>query len=202
MWTARSSAAHAARRSTTSASCDAHLDHGLPELPTSSTSRAATPRRSTAWSSSRAATSTQYLAGVPPVVVESGAHEHGRRASSTWTSTATTPASSPIRFYGYDPDGRRSRSRTTSYAAFLQDEWSFNDQLEADRRPALLERRPREGAYFGLRAGSYQACRFRSPSSSTRTRSSRTRRTRPACSSRSSDADATFDDFTARLELD
>ena len=45
-------------------------------------------------------------------------------------------------FYGYDPDVAFTQE-TTSYAAFVQDEWSFSEKLEADRGPAVLARHAR-----------------------------------------------------------
>ena len=40
-------------------------------------------------------------------------------------------------FYGYDPDVAFSQE-TTSYAAFVQDEWSFSERWKLIAGPALL----------------------------------------------------------------
>ena len=79
-------------------------------------------------------------------------------------------------FYGYDPDVAFSQE-TTSYAAFFQDEWSFSERWKLIGGLRYWHD-TREGAYFGVGAGSSGPAPYRSRSSSTRTRSSRTLRTR------------------------
>jgi iron complex outermembrane receptor protein len=99
------------------------------------------------------------------------------------------------RFYGYDPDVKMAQE-TVSYAAFIQDEWSFSDRwkLTGGLRYWNDER---EGAYRGVAPPipAYAQPRVLivfntdvvSPVGSTVT---------------PDDAKQSFDDFTARLQLD
>ena len=161
--------------------------------PTSSTPRAATPRRTTACTSTRAPTSTR-----------------SRRSSATLGAVAITRWSLGLfgmyvdgdyigkfasRFYGYDPYITFTQE-TVSYAAFIQDEWSFADRwkLTGGLRYWKDER---EGAYRGVAAPIPDFAQPRvhiifntntiSPVGSTVT---------------PDDADQSFDDFTARVQLD
>jgi iron complex outermembrane receptor protein len=102
-------------------------------------------------------------------------------------------------FYGYDPDVAFSQD-TTSYAAFFQDEWSFADKWKLIGGLRYW-RDSREGAYFasapdvpGLSPPVTIIFNKNEifPNSTDLTDVTVT----------PSDADADFDDFTARLELD
>jgi len=102
-------------------------------------------------------------------------------------------------FYGYDPDVAFSQD-TTSYAAFFQDEWSFNERWKLIGGVRYWHD-SREGAYFasapevpGLSPPVTIIFNQNEifPNSDDLTGVTVT----------PGDADATFDDFTTRLELD
>ena len=102
-------------------------------------------------------------------------------------------------FYGYDPDVAFSQ-QTTSYAAFFQDEWSFNDRWKLIGGLRYWND-SREGAYFasapavpGLSVP--VTIIFNKNEIFPNTTDQTGVLVTPG------DADATFDDFTARLELD
>ena len=98
------------------------------------------------------------------------------------------------RFYGYDPDVSFTQE-TTSFAAFLQDEWSF-----AERWKLIAGLRywddSREGSYFGnapaVPGGQPEVTIIFSPEEIFPFTDTVT----------TSDADQSFDDITARLQLD
>ncbi len=99
------------------------------------------------------------------------------------------------RFYGYDPDITFAQE-TVSYAAFIQDEWSFADRWKLTSGLRYWKD-DREGAYRGVAPPIPGLAQPRvlivfntntvSPVGSTVT---------------PEDADQSFDDFTARLQLD
>ena len=69
----------------------------------------------------------------------SGAHQwvaglYGMKVDGDYTGKFADP------FYGYDPTVEMMQ-KTTSYAAFAQDEWQFAETLGVDRGLALLARR-------------------------------------------------------------
>ena len=138
------------------------------------------------------------LAGIPPVG-SIRARTRSSAACTAWTSTATTPASSPIRSTATSRMSRSRRRRPrTPYSS--QNEWSFNDRLEADRRPALLARQARRRVLRATRRRC-RACRapvtiiFNQDEIFADRRPDRVLVT-------PGDAESTFDDVTARLELD
>jgi iron complex outermembrane receptor protein len=102
-------------------------------------------------------------------------------------------------FYGYDPDVAFSQD-TTSYAAFFQDEWSFNDQWKLIGGLRYWHD-SREGAYF---ASAPEVPGLSPPVTIIFDKNeifpNSTDLTGVTVTP--SDADATFDDFTARVELD
>ncbi|MGQ0430138.1 MAG: TonB-dependent receptor [Gammaproteobacteria bacterium] len=99
-------------------------------------------------------------------------------------------------FYGYDPDVAFTQE-TTSYAAFFQDEWSF-----AERWKLIGGLRywhdTREGAYFG----SAPAVPGLTPAVTIIFNRNQISPNNAAVLVTPSDAEKTFDDVTARLELD
>jgi len=102
-------------------------------------------------------------------------------------------------FYGYDPDVAFSQ-QTTSYAAFLQDEWSFNDRWKLIGGLRYWND-SREGAYF---ASAPEVPGLSVPVTIIFNKDEIFPNTtdQTGVLVTPSDADATFDDFTARLELD
>ena len=102
-------------------------------------------------------------------------------------------------FYGYDPDVAFTQD-TTSYAAFFQDEWSFNDQWKLIGGLRYWHD-SREGAYF---ASAPEVPGLSPPVTIIFNKNeifpNSTDLTGVTVTP--SDADATFDDFTARVELD
>ena len=169
-----------------------HVDHRLPDLRQvlHRGRRRLAGRR--ACTSSRAATSTRsrrssacaWTAGDHQLV----AGVFGMKVDGDYIGKFADP------FYGYDPDVAFTQE-TTSYAAFLQDEWSFSERWKLIARPALLARHAR-GLLFRQRAGSSGPHAAGHDHLRARTRSSRTTRT---CWSRPRDAERAFDDITARV---
>jgi iron complex outermembrane receptor protein len=102
-------------------------------------------------------------------------------------------------FYGYDPDVAFSQD-TTSYAAFFQDEWSLDDQWKLIGGLRYWHD-SREGAYF---ASAPEVPDLSPPVTIIFNRNeifpNSTDLTDVTVTP--DDADATFDDYTARLELD
>ena len=102
-------------------------------------------------------------------------------------------------FYGYDPDVAFSQD-TTSYAAFFQDEWSLDDQWKLIGGLRYWHD-SREGAYF---ASAPEVPGLSPPVTIIFNRNeifpNSTDLTDVTVTP--GDADATFDDYTARLELD
>jgi len=102
-------------------------------------------------------------------------------------------------FYGYDPDVAFSQD-TTSYAAFFQDEWSFNDRWKLIGGLRYWHD-SREGAYF---ASAPEVPGLSPPVTIVFNKNeifpNSTDLTGVTVTP--GDADATFDDVTARLELD
>jgi iron complex outermembrane receptor protein len=102
-------------------------------------------------------------------------------------------------FYGYDPDVAFSQD-TTSYAAFFQDEWSLDDQWKLIGGLRYWHD-SREGAYF---ASAPEVPGLSPPVTIIFNRNeifpNSTDLTDVTVTP--DDADATFDDYTARLELD
>jgi len=99
-------------------------------------------------------------------------------------------------FYGYDPDVAFSQE-TTSYAAFVQDEWSF-----AERWKLIGGLRywhdTREGAYFG----SAPEVPGLTPPVTIIFNQDQIFPNNPGVLVTPGDAESTFDDITARIELD
>jgi iron complex outermembrane receptor protein len=102
-------------------------------------------------------------------------------------------------FYGYDPDVAFSQD-TTSYAAFFQDEWSLNDQWKLIGGLRYWHD-SREGAYF---ASAPEVPGLSPPVTIIFNKNEIFPNTtdQTGVTVTPEDADATFDDFTARLELD
>jgi iron complex outermembrane receptor protein len=102
-------------------------------------------------------------------------------------------------FYGYDPDVAFSQD-TTSYAAFFQDEWSFSDKWKLIGGLRYWHD-SREGAYF---ASAPEVPGLSVPVTIIFNKNEIFPNTtdQTGVTVTPSDADATFDDFTARVELD
>ena len=102
-------------------------------------------------------------------------------------------------FYGYDPDVAFSQD-TTSYAAFFQDEWSFNEKWKLIGGLRYWHD-SREGAYF---ASAPEVPGLSVPVTIIFNKDEIFPNTtdQTGVLVTPSDADATFDDFTARVELD
>jgi iron complex outermembrane receptor protein len=102
-------------------------------------------------------------------------------------------------FYGYDPDVAFSQD-TTSYAAFFQDEWSFNEKWKLIGGLRYWHD-SREGAYF---ASAPEVPGLSVPVTIIFNKNEIFPNTtdQTGVLVTPSDADATFDDFTARVELD
>jgi iron complex outermembrane recepter protein len=102
-------------------------------------------------------------------------------------------------FYGYDPDVAFSQ-KTTSYAAFFQDEWSFADRWKFVGGLRYWSD-SREGAYF---ASAPEVPDLSPPVTIIFNKNEIFPNTADQTGVLVSpgDADATFDDFTARMELD
>jgi iron complex outermembrane receptor protein len=102
-------------------------------------------------------------------------------------------------FYGYDPDVAFSQ-QTTSYAAFFQDEWSLNDRWKLIGGLRYWND-SREGAYF---ASAPEVPGLSVPVTIIFNKNEIFPNTtdQTGVLVTPGDADATFDDFTARLELD
>ena len=102
-------------------------------------------------------------------------------------------------FYGYDPDVAFSQD-TTSYAAFFQDEWSFSDKWKLIGGLRYWHD-SREGAYF---ASAPAVPGLSVPVTIIFNKNEIFPNTtdQTGVTVTPSDADATFDDFTARVELD
>jgi iron complex outermembrane receptor protein len=102
-------------------------------------------------------------------------------------------------FYGYDPDVAFSQ-QTTSYAAFFQDEWSFSERWKLIGGLRYW-RDTREGAYF---ASAPEVPDLSPPVTIIFNRNEIFPNTtdQTGVLVTPSDADADFDDVTARLELD
>ena len=102
-------------------------------------------------------------------------------------------------FYGYDPDVAFSQ-QTTSYAAFFQDEWSFSDRWKFVGGLRYWSD-SREGAYF---ASAPEVPDLSAPVTIIFNRNEIFPNTtdQTGVLVTPGDADATFDDFTARVELD
>ena len=178
--------------------------------PTSFTSRAATPHRSKAWSFTRAATSSRIsqelrLSG------DMGAHQlvgglYFMKVDGDYTGQFADP------FYGYlftgcVPDCAyipviTASQETTSFAVFCRTSGKSTDKLEPHHGPAILARRARRRVL--RRPSRATTCISRSIS----TRLSGTAFGAPFDESvvpvtlTPDDATPTFDDVTARLELD
>ena len=102
-------------------------------------------------------------------------------------------------FYGYDPDVAFSQD-TTSYAAFFQDEWSFNEKWKLIGGLRYWHD-SREGAYF---ASAPEVPGLSVPVTIIFNKNEIFPNTtdQTGVLVTPGDADATFDDVTARLELD
>ncbi len=99
-------------------------------------------------------------------------------------------------FYGYDPDIDMAQE-TTSYAAFFQDEWSFSDRWKLIGGLRYWHD-TREGAYFG----SAPAVPGLTPAVTIIFNTNEIFPNNPDVLVTPSDAKKSFDDVTARLELD
>ncbi len=99
-------------------------------------------------------------------------------------------------FYGYDPDVAFSQE-TTSYAAFIQDEWSFTERWKLIGGLRYWHD-TREGAYFG----SAPEVPGLTPAVTIIFSQDEIFPNNPGVLVTPDDAKSTFDDVTARLELD
>ncbi|MGH8242074.1 MAG: TonB-dependent receptor [Steroidobacteraceae bacterium] len=99
-------------------------------------------------------------------------------------------------FYGYDPDVAFSQE-TTSYAAFIQDEWSFTERWKLIGGLRYWHD-TREGAYFG----SAPEVPGLTPAVTIIFNQDEIFPNNPGVLVTPGDAKSTFDDVTARLELD